>query len=159
MQIGGFFMDNYTEKLKLFFSTVMASGVSLFGSSFKYIIVLVFLLIVDTIFGWIKSKKLNQWKLSSARSGFIGKIIELIFIGVLYLLDWIFQIDFLKYMGIFYFGICEIASIIDNYSAINGNLPEGISEIVNKIKLGIGNFAVSKIRTFFERFFDFKDKK
>ena len=150
-------MDHYAESIKLFISTTIASGVYLFGSSFKYIMVLVFLMIVDTIFGWIKSKKLSQWKVSVAKSGFIGKIIELIFIGVLYLLDWIFKIDFLKYMGIFYFGICEIASIVENYSKINGNLPDGIADVINKAKLGIGGFAVSKIKGIFEKFFEVKD--
>lgn len=137
----------------------MASGISLIGSSFKYIAVLFFLIVIDTIFGWFRSSKLNQWNLASAKSGFIGKVIELIFIGVLYLLDWIFQTDFLKYMGIFYFGICEVASIVENYSKINGNLPEGISDVLNKAKSGIGNFAVCKIKNFFKKFFDFKDEK
>lgn len=150
-------MDSYTESIKLFAAAVISSGVSLFGASFKYILVLVFLMIVDTVFGWIKSRKLSQWKISVAKSGFIGKIIELMFIGVLYLLDWIFETDFLKYMGIFYFGICEIASIVDNYSKINGNLPEGIADVINKAKMGMGNFLVSKTKSIFERIFDVKN--
>ncbi len=150
-------MDSYTESVKLFAAAVISSGVSLFGASFKYILVLVFLMIVDTVFGWIKSRKLSQWKISVAKSGFIGKIIELMFIGVLYLLDWIFETDFLKYMGIFYFGICEIASIVDNYSKINGNLPEGIADVINKAKTGLGNFLVSKTKGIFERVFDVKN--
>ena len=151
-------MNDNIESIKIFISTIMASGVLIFGSSFKYITVLFLLMVIDTIFGWIKSKKNNQWTVSVAKSGFIGKIIELIFIGVLYLLDWIFNTDFLKYMGIFYFGICEIASIVDNYSKINGNLPEGISELLNKTKIGIGNFTVSKIKKVIQKIFDFKDE-
>lgn len=151
-------MDDYIESFKIFTSALIASGVSLFGMSFKYIVVLIFLMIADTIFGWIKSKKNNVWKVSAAKSGFIGKIIELIFIGVLYLLDWIFKTDLLKYMGIFYFGICEVASIIENYSEINGNLPDGVAEIINKIRLGFGNMIILKIKGIVNRLFDSDDK-
>ena len=154
-------MDSFTESVKIFTSTLMAAGASLFGVSFKYILALVFLMIVDTIFGWIKNKKNNTWNVSAAKCGFIGKIIELIFIGVLYLLDWTFKTNFLKYMGVFYFGICEIASIIDNYSGINKNMPDGVSEIVKNLKYGFGNFAVSKIKNVLSQILDFqnKDKK
>ena len=84
-------MDEFIEGLKIFISALIASGVSLFGASFKYILVLILLMAADTVFGWIRSRKNGTWKVSAAKSGFIGKIIELIFIGVLYLLDWIFQ--------------------------------------------------------------------
>ncbi len=147
-------MDNNIESIKIFLSTAFAGGVSLIGVSFKYIVVLILLMFVDTIFGWIMSKKNGEWKLSTAKSGFIGKIIELIFVGVLYLLDWIFETDFLKYLGVFYFGICEIASIVENYSGINKNLPDGFTEIINKLKFNFGNFAIKKI---FEKIFDFKE--
>ena len=145
-------MDDFAESVKIFLSTIFATGIALIGGSFKYIFVLVILMIVDTVFGWFKSWKNGEWKISTAKIGFIGKIIELIFIGILYLLDWIFTIDMLKYMGIFYFGICEVASIVENYSNINGNLPEGMAEIINKAKNGFGNFVVSKIKTVIESF-------
>lgn len=152
-------MDNFTEKMKISISALMASGVSLFGASFKYIVVLILLMAADTIFGWIKSRKNGEWKVSSAKSGFIGKIIELIFIGVLYLLDWIFRTDLLKYMGVFYFGICEVASIVNNYCEINGNLPDGTAEIINKIRFGFGNMIISKIKSITNGFFDSDDEK
>lgn len=151
-------MDSYTESIKLFISAVMASGVSLFGISFKYVLVLVFLMIVDTVFGWIRSKKNNQWNISTAKCGFIGKIIELIFIWVLCILDWIFDINLLKYMGIFYFGICEVASIVDNYSGINKNMPDGVLEIVKNLKYSVGTLAVSKIKNILSQVFDFQNK-
>ena len=155
-------MENDTfgfESIKVFVSTVIASGISIFGVSFKYILVLAFLMIIDTAFGWTKSIKQGEWKISTAKNGFIGKIIELTFIGVLYVLDWIFEIDMLKYMGVFYFGICEIASIIDNYSAINGNLPDGISYILNRVRKGVGVYIIKKIKSITEKFFDDYDKK
>jgi len=147
-------MDEYIESFKIFISALIASGVSVFGISFKYIIVLILLMATDTVFGWIKSRKNGNWKVSAAKSGFIGKVIELLFIGVLYLLDWIFQTDLLKYMGIFYFGICEVASIVNNYSGINGNLPDGIADIINKVRLGFGNEVVSKIKNIVNSLFD-----
>ncbi|MCI8804746.1 MAG: phage holin family protein [Clostridiales bacterium] len=147
-------MDEFIEGLKIFISALIASGVSLFGASFKYILVLILLMAADTVFGWIRSRKNGTWKVSAAKSGFIGKIIELIFIGVLYLLDWIFQTNLLKYMGVFYFGICETASIINNYCGINGNLPEGTEEIINKARLGFGNMVISRIKSVINSFFD-----
>lgn len=138
--------DGATESIKLFFSTIIASGVSLIGASFKYIVLLVTLMVVDTLFGWVKAKKLNKWKSVSARWGFIGKIIELMFIGVLCMLDAAFEIDFLEYMGIFYFGACELASIIENYAEINDNLPEGTLEFIKKLQFSIGTAIMKKIK-------------
>ena len=111
-------------------------------------------MIVDTLFGWVKAKKLNKWKSVSARWGFIGKIIELMFVGVLYLLDAAFNITFLEYMGIFYFGACELASIVENYAEINGNLPEGTMEITEKIKFSIGTVIMQKLKKILNNFID-----
>ncbi len=138
--------DGTVESLKLFMSSIIASGVTLMGVSFKYILVLIVLMIIDTTFGWVKAKKLHKWKSGAARWGFIGKIIELTFVGMLYLLDAAFEITFLEYMGVFYFGACEIASIIENYAEINNNLPEGTEEIAEKIKFSIGTVITKKIK-------------
>ena len=138
--------DGTVESIKLFFSTLVASGVALIGASFKYIIVLTLLMIIDTAFGWVKAKKIGKWKSGAARWGFIGKIIELMFVGVLYLLDAAFNITFLEYMGIFYFGACELASIVENYAEINENLPEGTIEITEKIKFSIGTVIMQKLK-------------
>ena len=146
--------DGTVESIKLFFSTLVASGVALIGVSFKYIIVLTLLMIIDTAFGWVKAKKIGKWKSGAARWGFIGKIIELMFVGVLYLLDAAFNITFLEYMGIFYFGACELASIVENYAEINENLPEGTIEITEKIKFSIGTVIMQKIKKILNRFID-----
>ena len=138
--------DGTVESIKLFFSTLVASGVALIGASFKYIIVLTLLMIIDTAFGWVKAKKIGKWKSGAARWGFIGKIIELMFVGVLYLLDAAFNITFLEYMGIFYFGACELASIVENYAEINGNLPEGTLEFIKKLQFSIGTAIMKKIK-------------
>lgn len=151
--------DINIESVKLFFSTAVATGISLIGSSFKYIIVLIALMAVDTIFGWVKGKKQGAWRSDIARWGFAGKIIELIFVGILYLLDWTFSTDFLKYAGIFYFGICEIASMVENYSEINGNLPDGVSDLIKKIKFSLGTSIVAAAKKFAGNFINSEDKK
>jgi len=138
--------DGTVESFKLFASSLIASGVTLMGVSFKYILILIALMIIDTSFGWVKAKKLKKWKSGSARWGFIGKIIELMFVGMLYLLDAAFEITFLEYVGIIYFGACEVASIIENYAEINENLPEGTVEIAEKIKFSIGTVITQKIK-------------
>ena len=141
--------DRSVESIKLFISSVVAGGAALIGASFKYIIVLVILMAVDTIFGWVKAKKINKWKSGAARWGFIGKIIELMFIGVLYMLDAAFETEFLKYLGIFYFGACELASIVENYAEINGNLPEGTLELIKKMQFSIGTAIMQKLKNIF----------
>ena len=141
--------DGTIESFKLFMSSLIASGIVLIGVSFKYILVLIALMIIDTAFGLVKAKKSHKWKSSAARWGFIGKIIELIFVVMLYLLDTTFEITFLEYIGIFYFGACEIASIIENYAKINNNLPDGTTEIAEKIKFSIGTVVIKKLKSIF----------
>ena len=144
--------DGNVESVKLFFSGLMAGGAALIGASFKYIIVLIILMLVDTVFGWVKDKKVSKWKSRAAKWGFIGKIIELIFIVVLYILDAAFETDFLKYVGIFYFGACELASIVENYAEINGNLPDGAVEVAEKVQFSIGTVVMRKIKNIIDSF-------
>ena len=144
--------DGNVESIKLFFSGLIAGGASLIGISFKYIIVLIILMLVDTVFGWVKDKKVSKWKSRAAKWGFIGKIIELIFIVVLYILDAAFETDFLKYVGIFYFGACELASIVENYAEINGNLPDGAVEVAEKVQFSIGTVVMRKIKNIIDSF-------
>lgn len=151
--------DDKIEMAKIFGSACIAMGVKVMGGSFKHLIVLIILLIIDTIFGWIKSKKLNKWNSKNAKWGATGKIIELIFVGVLYMLDWLFNVDYLKFMGIYYFGICELASIFENYSEINGNLPKGTVELIEKAQFSIGTAIVKKFRDIISQFIDMKDNK
>ena len=142
--------DSGIESIKVFFSGIIAGGVTLMGASFKYIGILVILMTVDTLFGWIKAKKSNNWNSSSARWGFIGKIIELMFIGVLCLLDIAFDTGFLEYAGIFYFGACELASIVENYAEINKNLPEGTLDLVKKLKFSVGTAVMQRLKNVFD---------
>ena len=141
--------DGTAESIKMFFSAAAAAGAALVGASFKYIAVLALLMTVDTIFGWVKAKKLKNWSSGAARWGAIGKIIELMLIGVLYMLDAAFGTEFLEYMGIFYFGACELASIIENYAEINGNLPEGTLDFVKKLQFNVGTAVMQRIKKAF----------
>ena len=59
--------DGTIESIKLFISGVISGGVALIGGSFKYIAVLAVLMIIDSIFGWVKAKKQKKWKSGAAR--------------------------------------------------------------------------------------------
>lgn len=146
--------DDKIETIKIFGSACIAMGVKVMGGSSKHLIVLITLLIMDTIFGWLKSKKLNKWNSKAARWGAIGKIIELMFVGILYMLDWLFEVDYLKYFGIYYFGICEIASLFENYAELNGNLPKGVVELIEKTQFSIGTAIVKKVKDLISQFID-----
>lgn len=128
----------------------ITAGASIFaltiGGSYKHIIVLLLLMAVDTIIGWIKGIKLGNWKSSKARWGLVGKIVELMLIACLYGLDWLFGMDCLKYIGIYYFGICEIASMFENFAEMGGNVPDGVIELLKSIQYSIGTAAVKKIK-------------
>ena len=150
--------DGSVESFKLFISGIISSGAALIGTSFKYIAVLAVLMTVDTVFGWIKAKKIKKWNSNNARWGAIGKILELMFIGVLYILDAAFGITFLEYMGIFYFGACELASIVENYTEINGNLPEGTVELIKKFQFSVGTAVMKKIKNIFDRLMGNKEE-
>ncbi len=149
--------DNTAETVKLFSSALLAAGVNSIDSSFKYVLVLIILMAVDTIFGWVKGRKLKKWNSGAARWGAIGKIIELIFVGTLYILDWVFGLDFLKHMGVFYFGVCELASIAENYTEINSNLPEAIPEILKRLQFSIGTVLVGKLKNVITAVFENKN--
>lgn len=139
-------MDSSIESLKAWAATVIGIFVMVAGESYKHILVLLLLMFVDTVVGWIKGFKLKKWKSNKARWGAVGKFVEMMIIACLYGLDWVFETDFLKYIGIYYFGICEIASIIENFAEIGGNVPKGMIELLKEIQYNIGTESVKKIK-------------
>ena len=156
---GGFFMyDEKVETLKVFSCGVTAFVYKALGGSAKIFIILCILMLVDTIFGWIKGIHNKNWSSKTARWGFSGKIIELIFIGVLYALDWALEVDYLKYFGIYYFGICEFASVLENLAEINNNVPEGLVELIKKTQFSIGTAIVNKVKDIISKFIDIDRK-
>lgn len=151
--------DEKIEYFKILVSSSVAFFYKIFGGSIKVFGGLCILMSVDTIFGWIKSKHKGQWQSQIARWGAAGKIIELIFIGVLYMLDWVFNVDYLKYFGIYYFGICELASILENLAEINKNVPEGLVELIRKTQFSIGTAIVTKVKNVIQSVINIKEDK
>ncbi|MCD7855313.1 MAG: phage holin family protein [Clostridiales bacterium] len=112
----------------------------------KAVMVLLFLMLCDTITGWIGASILKNWTSAKAREGFMGKIIELVFVAALYALDWLFEIDFLKYFGIYYFAVCEVGSMAENISKAGGDVPQGLSEVLNAFKDSVGKRVLEKLK-------------
>lgn len=138
-------MENFNtsiEVLKVSISAFVAYIIAHLGASYKYIVVLLVAMAIDTIMGWIVAKYKHQWQSSKARWGFVGKVVELMFVAMLYLLDWLFAIDTLKYIGITYFIICECASFVENVAKINNNIPEGLVELLKTLQSGVGTGIV-----------------
>lgn len=113
-------------------------------------------MVIDTIFGWIKGFKNKNWSSFKAKWGIAGKITELILISLLYILNWVFNVDFIVYIGLYYFVACEIASILENYSHINKNLPKGLINILKKLQFNIGTFFINELKLFIQKFADEK---
>lgn len=139
-------MENFNagvEVIKVSVSAVVAYIMSHLGASYKYIVVLLFAMAIDTIMGWLVAKYNHNWKSSKARWGFVGKIVELMFVAMLYLLDWLFAMDTLKYIGITYFIICECASFVENVAKINNNIPAGLVEVLKTLQSSVGSNIVA----------------
>ena len=109
-------------------------------------IFLFILMIVDTIFGWIKSFKLSKWKSCTAKWGVIGKICEVILIYVVYYIDIHLHLNGLYKIVLYYFYAVEVGSIIENYCEINNNIPPSFIKIINNIKVNLAK----RIEQFFE---------
>lgn len=141
-------MENKLEKIKSFIVIAVAGFSSFFGATAKEFAVLFMLIGIDTVFGWIKSIKNKEFKSNTARIGFMGKIVELMLVGCAKLLDWLFGTNFLEYTSLYYFMICEVSSILENYSQINGNLPEGLIELLNSLKDNVASKIVRIVYDF-----------
>lgn len=143
-------MNMKIESIKAMTAAAMGGFSLLIGASYKHIAVLLLLMAVDTVIGWIKGFKLGEWKSSKARWGAIGKIVELMLIGCLYGLDWLFEIECLKYIGIYYFGICEIASMFESFAEMGGNVPKGMVELLRGVQYNVGTEVVKKVKRIIE---------
>lgn len=152
-------MDNNIEISKLSFSTITGVFASFFGSTKKHIILLLILMCIDTIFGWVKGFKNREWTSKKAKWGIGGKIVELILISLLYFLNWVFKVEFIVYIGLYYFMAVEIASIFENYAEINGNLPKGFVDLLKKLQFSVGTLIVSKITNFIDKIIKNGDDK
>lgn len=152
-------MEFNLEAIKLSLVSLLGFFASFIGETKKHIIALVILMIIDTIFGWIKGFKKGIWVSKKAKWGIAGKIAELILVLLLYVLNWAFQIDFIVYLGLYYFMVVELASIIENYLEINHNLPEGILEVLRKLQFNFSKLILDKIKIFLDKTFTDEDIK
>lgn len=134
------------EGIKIGAGAMVAMLMDYFGVDYKYIIVVLCSMAIDTVLGWLVAFKKGEFKSSKARWGFVGKIVELMFIAMLYLLDWCFEINFLAHTGITYFIICECASIVENVANINNNIPEGLVQALAALKTSVGSGIVKKAK-------------
>lgn len=134
------------ESLKIIISTFLTSIASLIGATHKHVLVLITLMIIDTIFGWIAGHKNGTWKSGTARWGVLGKIVELMLITCVYLINYVYNIEWLIYIVLYYFMFCEGASILENYALINTNLPDGLIEIVKTASQNICKTIVEKLK-------------
>lgn len=142
-------MENFKfdiELIKVAISYMAAFFAAHFAGSGKHIAVLICFIMADTFIGWLVYIKLGQWQSSKARWGFVGKIAELILVALLYMLDWLFVTDCLEYIGIYYFIICEGASIIENISKINSNIPQALVELLQSVKNSAGTELVKYVK-------------
>ncbi len=146
-------MNSTIEMTKISLASFLGIFASVFGETHKHIIALIVLMIIDTIFGWVKGFKKGQWTSKKAKWGIAGKIVELLLISLLYVLNWVFKVDFIVYIGLYYFMAVEIASIFENYAEINGNLPKGFLELLQKLQFNVGTLVVNKVKNFIDKLF------
>lgn len=144
-------MDYNIESFKITLASFLATFASFFGNTKKHIVLLIILMCIDTLFGWVKGFKTKCWLSKKARWGIYGKIIELILICILYFFNWVFNVEFIVYIGLYYFIAVEIASIFENYSEINKNLPKGFVELLKKFQFSIGTLVIKKLTNFIEK--------
>ncbi len=146
-------MNSTVEMTKISLASFLGMFASIFGETHKHIIALIVLMIIDTIFGWVKGFKNGQWASKKAKWGIAGKIVELLLISLLYVLNWVFKVDFIVYIGLYYFMAVELASIFENYAEINGNLPKGFLELLQKLQFNVGTLVVNKVKNFIDKLF------
>lgn len=139
--------DGKAESLKIIISSIAAGLINALGGNYRYLLVVWGLMVCDTALGWLKAKKLGSWKSKTARWGAAGKIVELMLIAIMGALDWALGTGFLMSAGIFYYGIVEFASILENIN--DGGLtvlPTGLVDVVHKLKFSAGTVLVQWIK-------------
>lgn len=134
------------ESIKIGLGAFVAMLMNYLGVDFRFVIVLLCSMAVDTVLGWLIALHNKEYKSSKARWGFVGKIVELMFVAMLYLLDWCFDINVLAHTGITYFILCECASVVENVAKINHNVPQGLVEVLTSFKAGIGGGIVKRAK-------------
>lgn len=145
-------MDVKTELTKLTAGGIASVAIKMLGANYRLVILLMCLMAADTLLGWLGALKKGEWKSRNARWGAVGKLTELIIIALMYLCEWTFNIDWLIYTITLYFIICEGASIVENIVKyhLSENVPEGLAEMLGKLKTNFVGFIIKKVKSIFE---------
>lgn len=140
-----------TECLKVTFGGLSAAVIALFGENYKLVILLLCLMAIDTLFGHLRAIKDKNWTSYNARWGFVGKLVEIVLIALMYLCEWVFAINWLVNVVCVYFAICEAASIVENVvkGHLNDNVPEDTIEFLTRLKSNFLTKFKEWIRDFF----------
>lgn len=140
--------DGKIESFKLIVSGGFAWLVTALGADYKYVSVLILLMVADTLLGWLKSFKTRSFKSAKAKWGFSSKIIELGLVYILGRLDWAFGTSgWLGNTGVIYYGIVEMASMVENiHDGGLATLPEGLVELLRKLKFNTGKLLLAKCK-------------
>lgn len=145
-------MDIKTELTKLSAGGIAATVLKHPGYSCRLVILLMCFMAADTLLGWLGAIKKGEWKSCNARWGAVGKLTELIIISLMYLCEWTFGTGWLIYTVTLYFIICEGASIVENIVKyhLNDNIPEGLADILSRLKTNFVGFIIKKLKSIFE---------
>ena len=144
-------MDKNTEMLKVTISGIITAIISILGSNYKLVILLLVFMAADTLFGHLRAIKDSKWTSNNARWGMIGKLVELILIALMYVCEWTFGIDWLVNIIVLYFILCEGASIIENVirGNLNQNVPKELLDILLKAKQNAVTTITKEIKHIF----------
>lgn len=140
-------MDLKMETMKIIVGSAISSFIGLLGNNYRLVILLMVIMAVDTILGHLRAVHNKNWKSYNARWGFIGKLVEIILVALMYICEWTFNINWLVNVVVIYFLICEGASIVENIvqGHLNENVPEALLEVLGKIKTNAVTSIVQKI--------------
>ena len=139
-------MDEKVEIAKIALSGSLAHFISGLedDSATRMLLCLLLLMFFDTLLGWAKAKKNGEWQSYKARWGILGKLFELIFIAIAFMLDWVFATDMVKLAFIAYFCLVEVGSLLENAYQLGVSIPREVVDMATKTKHFLGWFFIKK---------------
>lgn len=139
------------ETFKVIAGSVISGIIALLGSNYKLVILLLAIMGIDTILGHLRAIHNREWTSYNARWGFVGKLVEITLVMLMYICEWCFGINWLVNLVVVYFLICEGASIIENIvqGHLNENVPDTLLEILENAKTNGITAIVKKIQDIF----------
>lgn len=137
------------ETIKLTFSSAASAVLALLGQNYKLVILLITLIIVDTISGNLWALTEGSWRSTIARKGLYSKLFELVLVALMYMCEWVFAINWLVNAVVLYFAVCEGASVLENISRFNSNVPQESLDFLSNMKQNFLTKFKEWIRDFF----------